>query len=65
MQDFQKDMRLKSMAIEFLEDVFYSPNYLPAEHKTASHSLRLLRKHEPDRYKIDVFQLVATPMVSM
>lgn len=64
-QDFENDMRLKSMTIEFLEDIIYSPNLLPAEHKAASQLLRLLTKEDPERSKIDVFQLVSTPTVGM
>lgn len=53
------------MTIEFLEDIIYSPNLLPAEHKAASQLLRLLTKDDPERSRIDVFQLVSTPTVGM
>lgn len=51
------------MTIEFLDDIIYSPNLLPAEHKAAAQLLRLLTKEEMDNSKIDIFQLVAAPSV--
>lgn len=63
-QDFENDLRLKSMTIEFLEDIIYNPNLLPAEHKAASQLLRLLLKDDMEMSKIDVFQLVSTPTVN-
>lgn len=62
-QDFENDQRLKNLTIEFLDDIIYSPNLLPAEHKAASQLLRLLTKEDPEGSKIDIVQLVTTPVV--
>ncbi|XP_059486241.1 ras-specific guanine nucleotide-releasing factor 2-like isoform X3 [Neocloeon triangulifer] len=60
-QDFELDQRLKSMTIEFLDDITYSPNLLPAEHKAASQLLRLITREEPDHVKVDLERLLAAP----
>ncbi|KAF5272851.1 hypothetical protein FQR65_LT00447 [Abscondita terminalis] len=62
-QDFLNDTRLKQMTIEFLEDVIYSPNLLPAEHKAAAQLLRLLTKEEPESSKVDLYALLTVPSV--
>ena len=62
-QDFEQDHRLKNLTIEFLDDIIYSPNLLPAEHKAASQLLRLITKEEPESSKVDLDLLLAPPMV--
>ncbi|XP_031336878.1 ras-specific guanine nucleotide-releasing factor 2-like isoform X2 [Photinus pyralis] len=61
-QDFDNDQRLKTLTIEFLEDVIYSPNLLPAEHKAAAQLLRLLTKEKPESSKVDLSTLLAPPI---
>ncbi|XP_049766096.1 ras-specific guanine nucleotide-releasing factor 2-like [Schistocerca cancellata] len=61
-QDFENDQRLKNLTIEFLDDIIYSPNLLPAEHKAASQLLRLITKEEPESSKVDLDLLLAPPM---
>jgi len=51
------------MTIEFLDDITYSPNLLPAEHKAASQLLRLITREEPDHVKVDLEKLLACPKV--
>lgn len=63
-KDFEQDQRLKSLTIEFLDDIIYSPNLLPAEHKAASQLLRLITKEDPERSKVDLDLLLAPPIVS-
>lgn len=63
-QDFELDQKLKNLTIEFLEDIIYSPNLLPAEHKAASQLLRLITKEELENSKIDLDKLLAPPTVS-
>lgn len=60
-QDFESDSHLKTLTIEFLDDIIYSPNLLPAEHKAAAQLLRLITK-EPEGSKIDLNRLLAPPM---
>ncbi|XP_014231080.1 ras-specific guanine nucleotide-releasing factor 2-like isoform X1 [Trichogramma pretiosum] len=62
-QDFEIDGKLKKLTIEFLEDIIYSPNLLPAEHKAANQLLRLITKEEPDRKNVDLKQLLMPPQV--
>ncbi|XP_073979075.1 ras-specific guanine nucleotide-releasing factor 2-like isoform X2 [Rhodnius prolixus] len=62
-QDFELDHRLKSLTIEFLEDIICSPNLLPAEHKAASQLLKLISKEESESSKVDLDQLLASPVV--
>ncbi|KAG8278165.1 Ras protein-specific guanine nucleotide-releasing factor [Homalodisca vitripennis] len=61
-QDFEQDQRLKNLTIEFLDDIIYSPNLLPAEHKAASQLLRLITKEDPESSKVDLDLLLAPPM---
>ncbi|XP_075210397.1 ras-specific guanine nucleotide-releasing factor 1-like [Lycorma delicatula] len=61
-QDFELNHQLKNLTIEFLEDIVYSPNLLPAEHKAASQLLRLLTKEESEGCKVDLDLLLAPPM---
>ncbi|CAH1153713.1 unnamed protein product [Phaedon cochleariae] len=63
-QDFENDVRLKNLTIEFLDDIIYSPNLLPAEHKAASQLLRLLTKEEPETSKIDIIKLLKPPKIT-
>lgn len=58
------DQKLKNLTIEFLEDINYSPNLLPAEHKAASQLLRLITKEESDTNKVDLKKLLTPPSVS-
>lgn len=62
-QDFELDQRLKDLTIEFLDDITYSPNLLPAEHKAASQLLRLITKEEPESSKVNLEKLLAPPKV--
>ncbi|GLV41334.1 Son of sevenless [Carabus blaptoides fortunei] len=61
-QDFENDQRLKNLTIEFLDDIIYSPNLLPAEHKAAAQLLRLITKEEPESSRVDLDRLLAPPM---
>lgn len=63
-QDFEMDQKLKSLTIEFLEDINYSPNLLPAEHKAATQLLRLITKEESESNKVDLKKLLTPPSVS-
>lgn len=63
-QDFEMDQKLKSLTIEFLEEITYSPNLLPAEHKAASQLLRLITKEEPESNNVDLKKLLTPPTVS-
>ncbi|XP_024946979.1 ras-specific guanine nucleotide-releasing factor 2 isoform X3 [Cephus cinctus] len=60
-QDFELDQKLKNLTIEFLEDIVYSPNLLPAEHKAASQLLRLITKEESESNKADLKKLLTPP----
>ncbi|XP_076396250.1 ras-specific guanine nucleotide-releasing factor 1 isoform X4 [Megachile rotundata] len=62
-QDFESDQKLKNLTIEFLEDIIYCPNLLPAEHKAASQLLRLITKEEPESNKVDLKKLLTPPTV--
>lgn len=64
-QDFEHDIRLKNLTMEFLDDIIYSPNLLPAEHKAAAQLLRLLTKEEGEITKIDLNKLLHSPTVSI
>ncbi|XP_046833094.1 ras-specific guanine nucleotide-releasing factor 2-like isoform X2 [Vespa crabro] len=63
-QDFELDQKLKNLTIEFLEDIIYSPNLLPAEHKAASQLLRLITKEEPESNKVDLKKLLTPPTMA-
>ncbi|KOC65011.1 Ras-specific guanine nucleotide-releasing factor 1, partial [Habropoda laboriosa] len=63
-QDFESDQKLKNLTIEFLEDIVYYPNLLPAEHKAASQLLRLITKEEPESNKVDLMKLIAPPVIA-
>ncbi|OAD61779.1 Ras-specific guanine nucleotide-releasing factor 1, partial [Eufriesea mexicana] len=63
-QDFESDQRLKNLTIEFLEDIIYCPNLLPAEHKAASQLLRLITKEEPESNKVDLKKLLSPPTIA-
>ncbi|XP_014612802.1 PREDICTED: ras-specific guanine nucleotide-releasing factor 2-like [Polistes canadensis] len=63
-QDFELDQKLKTLTIEFLEDIIYSPNLLPAEHKAASQLLRLITKEESESNKVDLKKLLTPPTVA-
>lgn len=65
LQDFDQDHRLKNLTIEFLDDIMYSPNLLPAEHKAASQLLRLITKEDSESSKVDLSQLLIAPSVSI
>lgn len=65
-QDFERDLKLKSMTVQFLDDVIYSPNLLPVEHKAAAQLLRLLTEEEIERSKIDhIVKLLDTTPVNI
>ncbi|XP_050520662.1 ras-specific guanine nucleotide-releasing factor 2-like isoform X3 [Daktulosphaira vitifoliae] len=57
-QDFENEPRLKNMTIDFLEDILFSPNLLPAEHKIAGQLLRLLTMDETKKNIIDLNMLL-------
>lgn len=60
------DLRLKSLTVEFLEDVLSSPQLLPAEHRAASQLLQLLSRDDPSPIvKVDLNALLAPPTVSI
>ncbi|XP_044728082.1 ras-specific guanine nucleotide-releasing factor 1-like [Chrysoperla carnea] len=61
-QDFEMDQRLKNLTIEFLDDIIYSPNLLPAEHKAAAQLLKLITKEEPESSKVNLDKLLAPPL---
>ena len=61
--DFESDCLLKSLTIEFLEDVLSSPHLLPAEHKAASQLLQLLTREEPTYRTIDLSVILTQPSV--
>jgi len=48
------------MTIDFLEDILFSPNLLPAEHKIAGQLLRLLTMDETKKPTVDL-SLLLTP----
>ncbi|KAK3920513.1 Ras-specific guanine nucleotide-releasing factor 2 [Frankliniella fusca] len=60
-QDFDQDQKLKSLTIQFLEDIQCSPSLLPAEYKAAGQLLRLITKEEPENSKVDLNVLLAPP----
>lgn len=62
-QDFELDQDLKSLTIDFLEDIIYCPNLIPAEHKAANQLLRLITKEEPESSKVDLKKLLMPPSV--
>lgn len=62
-QDFELDHKLKILTVEFLEDITYSPNLLPAEHKAASQVLRLITKEDVDANKVDLAKLLTPSLV--
>ncbi|KAJ8969024.1 hypothetical protein NQ317_013830 [Molorchus minor] len=62
-QDFENDQRLKTLAVEFLDDIIYSPNLLPAEHKAAAQLLRLLMKEDTDVSRVDLRKLLQPPLI--
>lgn len=49
--------------MEFLDDIIYSPNLLPIEHKAAAQLLRLLTEEEPESSKINLEKLLTGPPV--
>lgn len=51
--------------MEFLDDIMYSPNLLPAEHKAASQLLRLITKEDSESSKVDLSKLLVAPSVSI
>lgn len=63
-QDFELDVKLKNMTMEFLEDITNSPNLLAAEQKAASQLLRLINREETIFCnKIDLKKLLTPPSV--
>ncbi|XP_017883242.1 ras-specific guanine nucleotide-releasing factor 2-like isoform X2 [Ceratina calcarata] len=60
-QDFESNPKLKKLTKEFLEDITYCPNLLPAEHKAANQLLRLITK--PESNKVDLRKLLSPPSV--
>jgi len=51
------------MTIDFLEDILFSPNLLPAEHKIAGQLLRLLTMDETKKNSVDLNLLLLPPEV--
>lgn len=62
-QDFENETRLKAMTIDFLEDILFSPNLLPAEHKIAGQLLRLLTMDETKKTNVDLNLLLIPSQV--
>lgn len=62
-QDFENEPRLKNMTIDFLEDILFSPNLLPAEHKIAGQLLRLLTMDETKKTNVDLNLLLIPSQV--
>jgi len=65
LQDFESDQRLRNLTIEFLEDLSYSPNLLPAEHKAVNQLMRLMTKEDADSNKVDLVKFLAAPTVTI
>ena len=63
-QDFESDIRLKNITIEFLQDLVCNPTLLPAENKAASQLLRLLTKEEQNTNKVDIPTLLTPTAVT-
>lgn len=63
LQDFENEPRLKNMTIDFLEDILFSPNLLPAEHKIAGQLLRLLTMDETKKTNVDLNLLLIPSQV--
>ncbi|VVC30593.1 Hypothetical protein CINCED_3A018389 [Cinara cedri] len=61
-QDFENEPRLKNMTIEFLEDILFSPNLLPAEHKIAGQLLRLLTMQDETKNPIIDLNALLNPI---
>jgi len=51
------------MTIDFLEDILFSPNLLPAEHKIAGQLLRLLTMDETKKTNVDLNLLLIPSQV--
>lgn len=51
------------MTIDFLEDILFSPNLLPAEHKIAGQLLRLLTMDETKKNNVDLNLLLIPSQV--
>lgn len=51
------------MTIDFLEDILFSPNLLPAEHKIAGQLLRLLTMDETKKTLVDLNLLLIPSQV--
>ncbi|CAL4091049.1 unnamed protein product, partial [Meganyctiphanes norvegica] len=60
-QDFDTDLHLRQLTIEFLEDLVCCPTLLPAEHKAASQLLRLLTKEDSPNTRHDLTILLQPP----
>lgn len=63
MQDFEGNPQLKSLTIDFLEDIICTPTLLPSEHRASSQLLRMLTKDEGTHHRINLDE-VLRPQVS-
>lgn len=63
-QDFEKDPKLKAAALEFLDEIIYCPNLLPAEQKAATQLSKFITKDVHETPKTDFVKLLAFPSVS-
>ena len=63
-KSFESNAKLKTMTIDFLEDIICTPTLLPSEHRASSQLLRMLTKDEPTQNKINLEQLLSPVQVS-
>ena len=61
-QDFECDLRLRSLTIEFLHEIVCNPTLSQPENKAASQLLRLLTKDDTSRVKVDLTILLTPPL---
>ncbi|TRY67068.1 hypothetical protein TCAL_03106 [Tigriopus californicus] len=63
-QDFESNVQLKNLTIEFLEDIICTPTLLPSEHRASSQLLRMLTKDEPSTSKFNLDEILTPTQVS-
>ncbi|XP_059080751.1 ras-specific guanine nucleotide-releasing factor 2-like isoform X2 [Tigriopus californicus] len=62
-QDFESNVQLKNLTIEFLEDIICTPTLLPSEHRASSQLLRMLTKDEPSTSKFNLDEILTPTQV--
>ena len=63
MQDFEGNPQLKSLTIDFLEDIIVTPTLLPSEHRASSQLLRILTKDDSStQNKRNLNELLHSPV---